>query len=84
MSELTAERLSELRRIAQAATPGTWYAAPCPDNPRWWTVAIPRPKKRTPNSKLYVYFDREADARHVSTFDPRTVLALLDEIERRG
>ena len=52
MADLTPDRLQELRRIAEAATPGRW---------------------EIPVANVVQY---------VATFDPPTVLALLNEIER--
>lgn len=87
MSGMTSERLEELRRIAEAATPGPWTS--------------PWEQKDGLDPEEYGFYGASGDkivgllwcdgwhlecseenARHIATFDPPTVLALLDEIER--
>lgn len=71
MNELTDERLAEMRRIAEAATPGEWKA----DGP-----AGNLDSSECRVAEVVVW--GEADAQHIAAFDPPTALALLDELER--
>lgn len=82
--------LNELRKVAEAATPGPWvardFSETYSDGSRTeaWSVEA----NETP--VVDVAFDRDygspmggaesADARHIATFDPPTVLALLDRV----
>lgn len=89
MTTLTDERLAELRRIAQAATPGPWEAS---ENARViegqfdgeQTQILQMGGVRWPNpdnGKNERYYEqREANAAHIAAFDPPTVLALLDTL----
>lgn len=86
MSELTPGRLRELRRIAEAATPGPWISPwhlECENAEEYGFYAA--------NGEKVVglfWFDgyhlecSEENARHIVTFDPTTVLAMIAEIER--
>ena len=83
--------LTKLREIANAATPGDWTAdihntrRRSPRTRRWlqW-----KPEHGTHGYVSIVESDGAygvldgPDALHVATFDPPTVLALIDEIER--
>ena len=80
MSGMTSERLEELRRIAEAATPGPWE----------WNKylhlfsATGKPvitKPFSPDNPDVVEAMPE-DLDYIERFNPETVLALLDEIER--
>jgi hypothetical protein len=68
---------AKLREVAEAATPGPWYAehhgpVSCIDAaPRY-----PDPSASDPVGEVAT----EADATHVATFDPPTVLALIDVV----
>lgn len=78
--------LTKLREIAEAATPGPWEFEPsgyseCGE-PRccseYW-------ENRIWSQRLILAESMElsdVDATHIATFDPPTVIALLDEIER--
>lgn len=76
--------LTKLREIAEAATPGKWERVVDNDSRRPIEVSI--------WSEVANYYPVEgmvignpnhmADATHIAAFDPPTVLALLDEIER--
>ena len=82
--------LTKLREIAEAATPGPWgvYDANegmSPPRP-YWSVANNEFHNPTNLDALAIdisvdYGDK-ADADHIATFDPPTVLALIDEVER--
>jgi len=80
VSELTSERLAELRRIAQMATPGPWgrsgriVYAPTHGH-RQVTISVQKGRDCSAE-------EADAVALHIASFDPPTVLALLDEIER--
>ena len=77
MSDLTPARLADLRAVAKAATPGPWtirnsygfFGIVPADGPA--VTGMPAKGK-----------DRKHNAAHIAAFDPPTVLALLEEIER--
>lgn len=85
MPDPTPERLAELRRIAEAATPGPWISP--------WDQTHDDPEEygfySADGEKVagITWIDgpqfecSEADAHHIAAFDPTTVLALLDRIE---
>ena len=83
--------LTELREIAEAATPGPWgvYDANegmSPPRP-YWSVANDEFHNPTNYDALAIIdisvnYGVKADADHIATFDPPTVLALVDEVER--
>jgi len=78
MSGMTSDRLEELRRIAEAATPGPWGMNPengLVDEAATLTPVCGMVWVRTEEQTL-------ANAQHIAAFDPTTCLALLDEIER--
>src|SRR5690606_9330036 len=79
MSGMTSERLEELRRIAEAATPGPLTMHPCDDARYAAFVDAPH---LGPDAPELAVFLTERDARFFAEFDRDTVLALLDEIER--
>src|SRR5690606_27092847 len=80
MSDMNPERIAELRRIAEAATPGPWGVNP-------WRAVVDEMETLTPicgmlwPTELRTEEQTLANAQHIATFDPPTVLALLDEIE---
>lgn len=85
MSDVTPERLAELRALAEAATPGPWeidshthydVAPPAVD---WQIVDLERWRGYTNNVG---FGEDEATARYVAGVSPDVVTALLDEIER--
>ena len=116
MTDLTPERLQELRRIAEAATPGPWEWREREHNERirkrgqpwsrrqfiyclqgpplsdvapehrdefdYHTVMSLRWDDRIEATPLTGVVPTPADAEFIATFDPPTVVALLDEIER--
>ena len=89
--------LVELRRIAEAATKGNWKwedwdrndsEPENPDNRRWLVNDIPK----YPGDGYYGdlttvvltvddIVEREEDQLFIETFDPKTVLALIDMVE---
>lgn len=75
MTEEHAEALDlgKLREVASAATPGPWGRATT-DGMGW---AVHRGEHET----VALYADRD-DAEHIATFDPPTVLALIERVER--
>lgn len=87
MTDFTPDRLQELRRIAEAATPGPWTSP-------WEQKDGLDPEEYgfygASGDKIVglLWYDgwhlecSEENARHIATFDPPTVLAMLDEIER--
>src|SRR5690606_12957707 len=79
MAELTRERLQELRRIAEAATPGPLTMHLCDDARYAAFVDAPHLGPDAPELAVFLI---ERDARFFAEFDRDTVLALLDEIER--
>ena len=82
MTDLTPERLQELRRIAEEATPGPWSTTRYNgglrfDGPlRVYAGTDPEYGEPRPIPAS------DADTRYIAAFDPPTVLAMLDEIER--
>ena len=94
MSGMTSERLEELRRIAEAATPGPWEIPVA----NVFRVVAPKARHHNPPSgkappypwAIIADADTEgtsgeqaaSNMQYISAFDPPTVLALLDEIER--
>lgn len=82
MTDLTPERLQELRRIAEAATPGPWGTTRYNgglrfDGPlRVYAGTDPEYGEPRPIPAS------DADTRYTAAFDPTTVLAMLYEIER--
>lgn len=83
VGELKLERLSELRRIAEAATPGPWWVdgweARTKDGDRFIASIAPAFQGASPDASCW---EVDANIQHIAAFDPPTVLALLDEIER--
>jgi len=91
---MTPDRLRELRRIAEAATPGPWEIPVA----NVFRVVAPKARHHNPPSgkappypwAIIADADTEgtsgeqaaSNMQYISTFDPPTVLALLDEIER--
>ena len=80
MTDMTPERLQELRRIAEAATPGPWewdkylnlFSA---------TGKVVLTEPFSPDNPDVVEA-RTEDLDYIETFNPETALALLDEIKR--
>lgn len=78
--------LSKLRKIAEAATPGPWEAErffwkrAVADNRYWLGID----GKGEVSGYIALIDDDSAteDAAHIATFDPPTVIALIDELER--
>src|SRR5690606_29917376 len=82
---LTPERLAELRRIAEAATPGPWRLRTDPryDDVDRFVIASDERAHIVETTQGGSWTDEDlANARYIVTFDPPTVLDLLDEIER--
>src|SRR5690606_28956797 len=78
MAELTRERLQELRRIAEAATPGPLTMHLCDDARYAAFVDAPHLGPDAPELAVFLI---ERDARFFAEFDRDTVLALLVRIE---
>jgi len=76
---MTSDRLKELRRIAEAATPGPLTMHLCDDDRYAAFVDAPHLGPDAPELAVFLI---ERDARFFAEFDRDTVLALLDEIER--
>src|SRR5690606_24421870 len=83
MANLTPDRLYELRRIAEAATPGPWWAdgweARTKEGDRFIASIAPAFQGARPDASCW---EVDANIQHIAAFDPTTALALLDEIER--
>ena len=83
MTDLTPKRLQELRRIAEAATPGPWWVdgweVRTKDGDRFIASIAPAFRGDHPDASCW---ELDANIRHIATFNPPTVLAMLDEIER--
>ena len=73
---------AEQRAIAKAATPGPWEAS-FPPIYKGWRVEAINGDSQTNGGFAIAYemigSDVEANARHIATFDPPTILAMLDE-----
>ncbi len=80
VSEMTAERLAELRRIAEAATPGPYEVVGLDGYGGPYALRMQHRSGRTWYGVEGI--KRREDAEHIATFDPPTVLALLNEIEQ--
>src|SRR5690606_23902433 len=94
MSGMTSERLEELRRIAEAATPGPWEIPVA----NVFRVVAPKaghhnpPSGKAPPYPWAIIADADTEGtsgkqaasnmQYIATFDPPTVLAVLNEIER--
>src|SRR5690606_8898204 len=81
MTDLTPERLAELRRIAEAAPPGPWVWREGRDGKILDLIGYGE-EIVTPshfNASLKV---KGGVKEYIQAFDPTTALALLDEIER--
>lgn len=90
MSELSAEKLAELRKIAGRATPGPWSAMEYDDYPGDEGVCILGATNTATGSHMIGYSlpngrsrdQVESDGAHFAAFDPPTVIQLIDEIQR--
>ncbi|MDJ1370644.1 hypothetical protein C7K25_04565 [Gulosibacter molinativorax] len=88
MTELSGEKLAELRKIAGRATPGPWSAMGYDDYPGDEGVCILGAANTATGSHMIGYSlpngrsrdQVESDGAHIAAFDPPTVLALLDRI----
>src|SRR5690606_42013867 len=81
MTDLTPDRLYELRRIAEAATPGPWWVdgweARTKDGDRFIASIAPAFKGARPDASCW---ELDANIRHTAAFDLTTALALLDAL----
>ncbi|PZM88850.1 MAG: hypothetical protein DIU79_16255 [Actinobacteria bacterium] len=81
MADLTLERLSELRRIAEAATPGPWWVdgweARTKDGDRFIASIAPAFQGASPDASCW---EVDANIQHIAAFDPTTALELLDAL----
>src|SRR5690606_403285 len=81
MSGMTSDRLEELRRIAEAATPGPWAVNPFKATVDEMPSMLPicgllwPTEERTEEQSF-------ANANYIAECNPTTALALLDENER--
>ena len=80
VGELTPERLAELRRIAEAATPGPWEVVGLAGYGGPYALRMPHRSGRTWYGVEGI--KRREDAEYFVAMNRNTVLALLDEIER--
>ena len=71
------DALAKARAIAAAATPAPWGAADGGSFGGWWISLNGDPS----NVTIAAVPLKLADADHIATFDPPTVLAMLDAIE---
>lgn len=69
--------LNELRKVAEAATPGPWEVADEGYDERYVYDSAAGQMCWTPDLPGHWSL---ADATHIATFDPSTVLALLDRV----
>ena len=92
MNELTDDRLAELRKIAEAATPGDWcvgvdrdgtaVAIDCGDGYADVLQGGPVSCMDYCYGGVSTVEARDADWAHMVAFDPPTVLALLSDVKR--
>src|SRR5690554_837659 len=80
MADLTPDRLQELRRIAESATPGPWAVNPFKALVDEMATLTPVCAMLWP-TELRTEEQTLSNALHIAAFDPTTCLALLDEIE---
>ena len=80
MADLTPERLAELRRIAEAATPGPYEVVGLAGYGGPYALRMPHRSGRTWYGVEGI--KRREDAEYFVAMNRNTVLALLDEIER--
>lgn len=80
MSDLTPERLAELRRIAEAATPGPWEVVGLSGYGVPYALRMPHRSGHTWYGVEGI--KRREDAEYFVACDPDTIRALLEEIER--
>ena len=86
MTDMTPERLAELREVAAGATEGTWRAT----EPREWgdddtmqsAVMVSEGRTLTWDDHGGEVF-HPADATFIAAFDPPTVLALIAALEAK-
>lgn len=69
-ADLTAAELERMRRVAEGATPGPWNLTP--DEGGVADLVA---------DGMFIATLDDRDAPHIATFDPPTVLALLDRLE---
>lgn len=74
---MTDLNLNELRKVAEAATPGPWEVADEGYDERYVYDSASGQMCWTPDLPGHWSL---ADATHIATFDPPTVLALLDRV----
>src|SRR6185312_2474494 len=78
---INADEIARLREIAEKATPGPWRATN--EHLGWLVLSSPSEDVVEIISKEKGPVDRwQPNAAHIATFDPPTVLALLDELEK--
>ncbi len=78
---LTAEELERLETLAKAATPGPWKVRKSLHGNKYKTVQFDKGPQET---SMYTTSELEpADARHIATFSPSTILELI-ALARRG
>lgn len=77
-----AKDLGELRKIAEAATPGRWYDSTDETGDRANVFYLVQDREGHPLADI-VRTDAQgrADAKHIATFNREEVLSLLDCIE---
>lgn len=79
MSDLTPDRLAELRLIAEAATPGPWAVNPTKAQIDDMNTLVPICALLWPTD-LRTEEQTLANGEYIAAFDPPTVLALLERI----
>ena len=87
---MTTPDLAELRRLAEAATPGPWESDGLEVCQHW---SLPEPWHAVVNAEIscgpYCYggsvrpIERDADAAYIAALSPAVVLALLDAAAER-
>lgn len=72
--------LADLRRIAEAATPGPWMSV---SHGRGYTSWLETTVRPLPDGRLVLadHIKHDEDAEYIATFNPVTVIALLDRLQ---
>ena len=79
---MDANELARLRVVAKAAQKSDWRVRTHPDHPEGTLSIYAKTGWVIRPAKHGGFLNENEDAAHIATFDPPTVLALLDKIER--
>lgn len=76
--DISPEAIAELRKIAEAATPGAWVL-----RPPLWSMSVPTilDESRGVLANTSHHGKMREDALHIVTFNPELVLRMLDKLQ---